>query len=82
MFFARCGIYWPRKRQTMNFTITYGFDPVTRQYVAEVPEFQLSDFGATLEEAESNVRAALGLYLEEAVFGVPEEAVSQSPEYA
>ena len=48
-----------------NFTITYNYDPQTKQYIAEITELNLSDFGDTLDEAENNLKEALALYLEE-----------------
>lgn len=66
----------------MNFTLKYGFDPVTRQYLAEVPEFHIADFGDTLEDAEKNVKIALGLYFEELVDGVAKKTAVKRREYA
>lgn len=49
----------------MNFTIRYNFDIETKQYIAEIPEYNLSDFWDTIDEADKNVKVALSLYLEE-----------------
>lgn len=49
----------------MNFTIKYSFDIETKQYIAEIPEYNISDFGDTIDEAEKNVKIALSLYLDE-----------------
>ena len=49
----------------MHFTITYSFDIETNQYIAEIPELNLSDFGDTFDEADKNVKNMLSLYIEE-----------------
>jgi len=49
----------------MNFTIKYSFDIETRQYVAEIPELHLSDFGDTMNDAEKNIKTVLSLYIDE-----------------
>lgn len=49
----------------VNFTIKYSYDFVTKQYIAEIPELHLSDFGDTIDEALDNVKKALNLYLED-----------------
>ncbi len=49
----------------MNFTIKYAFDMETRQYIAEIPELNLSDYWDTIQEAESNIKQTLNLYFEE-----------------
>lgn len=53
----------------MKFTIKYSFDTETKQYIAEIPEFHLSDFGETIDDAERNVKMALSLYIEETMTG-------------
>ena len=49
----------------MNFSLQYSFDTETKQFIASIPEFNLSDYGDTLEEADKNVKAMLSLYIEE-----------------
>ncbi len=49
----------------MNFSIKYSFDIETKQYIAEIPELNLSDFGGTIDEAEQNIKVVLSLYIEE-----------------
>ncbi len=49
----------------MNFSIKYSFDIETKQYIAEIPELHLSDFGDTIDEAEQNIKITLSLYIEE-----------------
>ncbi|MDD4151843.1 MAG: hypothetical protein PHR68_04475 [Candidatus Gracilibacteria bacterium] len=48
-----------------NFTIKHGYDLETKQYIVEIPELNLSDYGDTLVEALSNLEGAMNLYFEE-----------------
>jgi len=48
-----------------NFTIKYWYDLNTRQYIAEIPELNISDYGETMNEANINLQAWLNLYFEE-----------------
>ncbi len=50
-----------------NFTIKYWFDPETKQYIAEVPELNISDYWNTIIEAEKNLQKWLNLYFEETI---------------
>jgi len=52
-------------KHMVNFNIPYNYDPQTKQYIAEIPQLNLSDFGDTIDEAEKNVKQALKAYLEE-----------------
>jgi predicted RNase H-like HicB family nuclease len=49
----------------LNFHIKYSYDITTNQYIAEIPEFNISDFWDTLEEAENNLKKWLELYFQE-----------------
>ena len=49
----------------VNFTIKYSYDFDTKQYIAEIPELHLSDFGDTIDEALDNVKQALELYIQD-----------------
>jgi len=49
----------------VNFTIKYSYNFETKQYIAEIPELHLSDFGDTIDEALDNVKKALDLYVED-----------------
>jgi predicted RNase H-like HicB family nuclease len=49
----------------VKFSIKYSYDFETKQYIAEIPELHLSDFGDTIDEAFDNVKKALELYLED-----------------
>lgn len=49
----------------VKFTIKYSYDFETKQYIAEIPELHLSDFGDTIDEALDNVKKALDLYVED-----------------
>jgi len=47
------------------FDIRFGFDEETKQFIAEIPSLNLSDYGDTLEEAYKNLLEALQLFKEE-----------------
>jgi predicted RNase H-like HicB family nuclease len=59
----------------MNFSIQYSFDTETRQYIASVPELGLSDYGDTIAEAESNLRAMITLYFEESMNKISDKKI-------
>ena len=48
-----------------NFTIKYWYDLESKQYIAEIPELNISDYGETINEANMNLQAWLNLYFEE-----------------
>ena len=48
-----------------NFSIKYGYDEETNQYIAEIPELNISDYWDTLEEAHKNLQIWLSLYFSE-----------------
>jgi predicted RNase H-like HicB family nuclease len=50
-----------------NFSIQYWYDAETKQYVAEIPELNISDYWDTLEEARIHLQSALEIYFEEHV---------------
>jgi len=50
--------------QMINLDIRYSFDEETKQFIAEIPSLNLSDYGDTLEEAHKNLLEALKLYME------------------
>lgn len=66
----------------MNFSIRYNFDIETKQYIAEIPEYNLSDFWDTIDEADKNVKAALSLYLEEMLSDKKSKSKEQKLKYA
>ena len=47
----------------INLDIKYSFDEETKQFIAEIPSLNLSDYGDTLEEAHKNLLKALELYM-------------------
>jgi predicted RNase H-like HicB family nuclease len=53
-----------------------GYDPQTKQYIAEIPSLNLSDFGDTPQQAQNNLFHALALLVEERQ-EVPESALTQ-----
>jgi predicted RNase H-like HicB family nuclease len=63
----------------MKFNIIYDYDLETKQYIAEIPEFNLSDYWDTIDEADKNLKLALSIYLEELV---DDKLKSKSLEYA
>ena len=48
-----------------SFSIKYSYDDETNQYIAFIPELNLSDFWDTIFEAEKNLTEQLKLYIEE-----------------
>jgi len=50
-----------------NFTINYWYDLETKQYIAEIPELNISDYWETINEANMNLQAWLNLYFEEII---------------
>jgi len=48
----------------IDLSIKYKFDEETKQFIAEIPSLDLSDYGNTLEEAHKNLMEALKLYME------------------
>lgn len=47
------------------FSIKYSFDPETQQFIAEIPEINLSDYWDNIFEAQNNLFTALELYMKE-----------------
>ena len=66
----------------MNFSIKYSFDIETKQYIAEIPELHLSDFGNTIDEAEKNIKTVLSLYIEEITTSDATKSDHKSLQYA
>jgi len=48
-----------------SFSIKYSYDAETNQYIAFIPELNLSDFWDTIFDAEKNLWEQLKLYIEE-----------------
>lgn len=48
-----------------NFTIQYWYDSESNQYIAEIPELNISDYWNTIDEASKNLQKWLTLYFEE-----------------
>ena len=47
----------------IDLSIKYSFDEETKQFIAEIPSLNLSDYGDTLEQAHENLLKALELYM-------------------
>jgi len=47
----------------IDLSIKYSFDEETKQFIAEIPSLNLSDYGDTLEQAYKNLLKALELYM-------------------
>lgn len=45
-----------------NFSIKYWYDFETKQYIAEIPELNISDYWETIEKAHKNLQKWLTLY--------------------
>ena len=47
----------------IDLSIKYSFDEKTKQFIAEIPSLNLSDYGDSLEQAHENLLKALELYM-------------------
>lgn len=46
----------------MTFQVHYSYDEETKQYIATIPDLNISDYGTSTEVAERNLMKALQLY--------------------